>query len=155
MIEGLLDQADRGASVFQLNKQPLSVAEAAAGVQAELADQIGEFGCRFILDADEQLMIDADARAFRQMLLVLLNYALRFVGADTSITVSAGHIGTDTIVEVACLGLINAADDDRDKVELQLVNALALAHGARLTMLDSNRSGRIARLTFFATRAAA
>lgn len=113
------------------------------------------FGCALVVDIDDDLMIEADARAFRQMLLVLINYALRFVGAGTSISVSAGHVGTDTIVEVACLGLINAADDDRDKVELQLVNALALAHGARLTVLDSNRNGRIARLTFFATRAAA
>jgi hypothetical protein len=45
--------------------------------------------------------------------------------------------------------------NDRDKIETQLVAALALAHGARLTIRMSDRSSRIARLTFFATRAAA
>lgn len=155
MIEGLLDQAERGAGVFELTKQPVQVGHAIAEATAEIAGEIEQFGCSLGIIADKELVIDADPRAFRQMLLVLLNYPLRFVGPDTAVTISAEHIGTDTIVEIGSLGLINAADDDRDKIELQLVEALALAHGARLTILDSNRSGRIARLTFFATRAAA
>lgn len=155
MIEGLLDQTDRGAGVFELTKQPVAVGQAIAEATAEIAGDIEQFGCSLGIIADEELVIDADPRAFRQMLLVLFNYPLRFVGPDTVVTASAEHIGTDTIIEIGSLGLINAADDDRDKIELQLVEALALAHGARLTILDSNRSGRIARLTFFATRAAA
>ena len=58
-------------------------------------------------------------------------------------------------IEVKSRGLINAAADDRDKIEIQLANALALAHGARLHIIQSGSTGRIARLTFFATRAAA
>jgi hypothetical protein len=88
------------------------------------------------------------------MLAVLLTYPLRFVGPGGRIIVTAEHIGTDTIVEISSRGLINAAADDRDKIEVQLVDALALAHGARLTIAHSDRSSRIARLTFFATRAA-
>jgi hypothetical protein len=68
--------------------------------------------------------------------------------------VSAEHVGTETIVEISSRGLISAAADDRDKIEVQLVDALALAHGARLKIIQSDRSMRIARLTFFATRAA-
>ena len=64
------------------------------------------------------------------------------------------HRATDAIIEVSARGLINAAADDRDKIEVQLVEALALAHGARLTIIESDRCMRIARLTFFATRAA-
>ena len=89
------------------------------------------------------------------MLAVLLNYPLRFVGPGARITVAAEHVGTDTIIEISSRGLINAAADDRDRIELQLVEALALAHGARLTIVHSDRSSRTARLTFFATRAAA
>jgi signal transduction histidine kinase len=155
MIEGLLDQAERGAGVFELTKQPVDIAQAVAAATSEIAGEIEQFGCSVGIIAEEGLVIDADPRALRQILLVLLNYPLRFVGPDTVVTVSAEHIGTDTIIEIGSLGLINAAADDRDKIELQLVEALALAHGARLTILDSNRSGRIARLTFFATRAAA
>jgi hypothetical protein len=44
--------------------------------------------------------------------------------------------------------------DEIDKVEFQLVNALALAHGARLSFKTTGSSGRTARLRFFATRAA-
>ncbi|HEY7960086.1 MAG TPA: hypothetical protein VID20_08500 [Sphingomicrobium sp.] len=67
----------------------------------------------------------------------------------------AEHAATDTIVEVSSRDLINAAVDDREKIETQLVAALSLAHCARLTIRTSDRSSRIARLTFFATRAAA
>jgi two-component system cell cycle sensor histidine kinase PleC len=157
MIEGLLNQADHGASVFELEKQPVEVSSAIAaaiddrgGEFAELAD----FGVTVSAIAREGLVIDADPRALRQMLTVLLTYPLRFVGPDGRITVSAEHDATDTIIEVSSRGLINAAADDRDKIEVQLVEALALAHGARLTIIQSDRCMRIARLTFFATRAA-
>jgi signal transduction histidine kinase len=157
MIEGLLNQADHGASVFELEKQPVEVSSAIAaaiddmgGEFAELAD----FGVTVSAIAREGLVIDADPRALRQMLTVLLTYPLRFVGPDGCITVSAEHVATDTIIEVSSRGLINAAADDRDKIEVQLVEALALAHGARLTIIESDRCMRIARLTFFATRAA-
>jgi signal transduction histidine kinase len=155
MIEGLLEQAERGGGLFELSKQPVHVAQAVTAAAREIAQDVERFGCSLAIIADDELVIDADPRAFRQMLLVLLNFPLRFVGPDTVVTVSAEHVGTDTIIEVGSIGLINAAADDRDKIEVQLVKALALAHGARLTVLDSNRFGRIARLTFFATRAAA
>jgi hypothetical protein len=89
------------------------------------------------------------------MLAVLLTYPLRFVGPGTRVELSAEHAATDTIVEISSEELINATIDDRDKIETQLVAALALAHGARLTIRMSDRSSRVARLTFFATRAAA
>jgi signal transduction histidine kinase len=121
-----------------------------SGEFAELA----EFGVTMSIAAREQLWIEADPRALKQMLAVLLTYPLRFAGPGGRISISAEHIGTDTIVEINSRGLINAAADDRDKIEVQLVEALALAHGARLTIIQSDRSSRIARLTFFATRAA-
>jgi hypothetical protein len=106
------------------------------------------------ISAREDLTIDADPRALRQMLGVLLSYPLRFVGPEARISITADHAGTDTIIEIRSRGLINAAADDRDTIEVQLVDALALAHGARLTIVRSDRSSRVARLTFFATRAA-
>ena len=88
------------------------------------------------------------------MLHVLLTFPLRFVGPDTAIGIRAEHLGTDTVIEVNSRGLINAAADDRDKLEVQLVDALALAHGARLRIAETTKTSRVARLTFFATRAA-
>ena len=139
MIEGLLNQADHGAAVDEMR-----------GELSELA----ELGIAVSIVAREELVIDADPRALKQMLAVLLTYPLRFVGPGGRITVTADHVGTDTIVEISSRGLINAAADDRDKIEVQLVQALALAHGARLSIVRSDRERRIARLTFFATRAA-
>jgi signal transduction histidine kinase len=157
MIEGLLSQADHGASAFELEKQPVEVSGAIAAavddMRGELAE-LAELGIAVSIAAREELVIDADPRALKQMLAVLLTYPLRFVGPGGRITVSADHVGTDTIIEISSRGLINAAADDRDTIEVQLVQALALAHGARLSIVRSDRESRIARLTFFATRAA-
>jgi signal transduction histidine kinase len=157
MIEGLLNQADHGASAFELDKEPVElsriVAAAVDDMSGELAE-LADFGVSMSVAAREHLWIDADPRALKQMLAVLLTYPLRFAGPGGRISISAEHLGTDTIVEISSRGLINAAADDRDKIEVQLVEALALAHGARLTIIQSDRSSRIARLTFFATRAA-
>jgi signal transduction histidine kinase len=155
MIEGLLGQADHGASVFDLAKQPLPVAVAMSGAIADLRTELELLGCGVTLSITEELVVDADPRALKQILHVLLGFPLRFVGPDTVIMMSAAHYGTDTVIEVNSRGLINAAADDRDKLEMQLVEALALAHGARLKIVQTGRNGRIARLTFFATRAAA
>ena len=157
MIEGLLSSADHGASAFELEKEPVELSTAVAAAVDDMSRELAEladFGVTVSISAREQLWIDADSRALRQMLAVLLTYPLRFVGPGGRISISAEHRGTDTIIEIISKGLINAAADDRDKIEVQLVDALALAHGARLSIVHSDRSSRIARLTFFATRAA-
>jgi signal transduction histidine kinase len=157
MIEGLLNQADHGASAFELDKEPVDLGRAVAAAVDDMSSELAEladFGVTVSIAARDQLWIDADPRALRQMLAVLLTYPLRFAGPGARISISAEHVGTDTIIEIGSSGLINAAADDRDKIEVQLVEALALAHGARLTIIQSDRSSRVARLTFFATRAA-
>ena len=157
MIEGLLNQADRGASAFELEKQPVDIGSTIAAAIDDMHGEIAEladFGVAIRIVARGELVIEADPRALKQMLAVLLTYPLRFAGPGGQIIVTAEHVGTDTIVEISSSGLINAAADDRDKIEVQLVDALALAHGARLVILHSDRSSRIARLTFFATQAA-
>jgi len=155
MIEGLLNSADHGANAFELDKHPIEIGAALASAVDDMTGEFAEAGVAVSIETREQLWIDADPRAMKQMLSVLLTYPLRFVGPGTRIELLAEHAATDTIVEVSSRDLINAAVDDRDKIETQLVAALALAHGARLTIRTSDRSSRIARLTFFATRAAA
>jgi signal transduction histidine kinase len=154
MIEGLLNSADHGASAFELEKQPVELGAVIAAAVDEVPD-FAVLGVTVTIAVPSQLWIDADPRALKQMLSVLLAYPLRFVGPDARIVILAEHSATDTIIQISSQGLINAAVDDRDKIEVQLVDALALAHGARLSIRHSDRSSRIARLTFFATRAAA
>jgi signal transduction histidine kinase len=154
MIEGLLSQADRGTTVFELEKQPVRVKDAVVDSLHELMAQYEEQQCEARLSADEHIMIEADPRALRQMLHVLLAYPLRFAGPGSGVVVRAMGVGSDTVIEVDSTALINAVADDRDKIEIQLVSALALAHGARLTVVQRNRGERLSRLTFFATHSA-
>jgi signal transduction histidine kinase len=153
-IEALIDQAEHGASIFELDKLPVRVSGALTDAAAHVRGDCARLGCTVSVTADAELIVEADPKALRQMLLVLLSYPLRFVGPGGAIAVCGSRSGADTIVEIRSTGLINAVADDRDKIELQLVGALALAHGARLTTTQQDRSGRISRLTFFATQAA-
>jgi signal transduction histidine kinase len=154
MIEGLLGAADHGAGVFDLDKQRVETDRLIAETVEEMGGEFESLGVGVSVAAEPDVIADADPRALKQMLHVLLTFPLRFVGPDTQIIVRAGHLGTNTIIDVSSRGLINATADDRDQIEVQLVSALALAHGARLTIVRSDRTSRIARLTFFATRAA-
>ncbi len=154
MIEGLLAQADHGASAFELDKHALKLSQFVVNVIDELQSELVVFRYPIAITIPHELTVDADEKALHQILLVLLSYPLRFVSPWTVISVSARQSGTDTILEVDSEELSGAVDDDRDKLELQLAQALALAHGARLTIAQSARNRRLARLTFFATRAA-
>lgn len=155
LIEGLLSRADHGAGAFELHKRSVSLNQFVANVVDELQSDQLAFRYPIALAIPDGLRIDADEKALKQILLVLLAYPLRFVSPWTVITVSGRQSGTDTVLEVDAEGLSGAMDDERDKLELQLARALALAHGARLTIAQSAKDRRLARLTFFATRAAA
>ena len=152
-IEGLLNQADEGASAFEIHKQRLNLREMIETSIDGMRAEIDEHGCVAEISVADDLEIEADPRALRQMLSVLLIYPQRFVGPQARIEVSAARMGANTVIAVDSNGLINAVEDDRDKIELQLVRALALAHGARLHIAQQGREGRSARLTFFATHA--
>jgi signal transduction histidine kinase len=155
MIEGLLNQADQGASAFELNKLSLNLKELIGGVVEELQPEMSAFRFPVTISIPDELNVEADARAMKQILMVLLAYPLRFVTPWTEVTAVAQQVGTDTVLEINSRGLVGAANDDRDRLELQLVTALALAHGARLSIHHADRDQRQARLTFFATHAAA
>src|SRR6185503_11319386 len=101
--------------------------------------------------ADDDLFIDADCEAFRRMLASLLSYPLRHSGPDSLILISAGPCKADKFIEVRCKDLLGGHRDRRDRLQLDLVRALALAHGGRLHMVEDSDTQCIARFTFFAT----
>jgi len=155
MIEGLLNQADHGASAFELHKHSLNVKQLVEGVVNDLQPEMSAFRFPVTISIPDNLSVEADSRALMQILMVLLAYPLRFVTPWTDVSAMAEQVGTDTVLEIVSHGLVGAANDDRDRLELQLVTALALAHGARLSIVHASRDRRQARLTFFATHAAA
>jgi len=154
MIEAVLTHAERHDGIFALHKQPLRLQQAVVAATARLNEQFPDHGCSIDIDVPDDLLIDADARALRQILQVIIGYPLRFCAPGSEISICAGHEATDTIVDIYSSTAGAPVPDEIDKVEFQLVNALALAHGARLSFKTTGSSGRTARLRFFATRAA-
>jgi len=154
MIEAVLSHAERHDGIFALHKQPLRLQQAVVAATMRLNEQFPEHGCSIDIDVPDDLLIEADARALRQILQVIIGYPLRFCSRGSEISIYAGHEGTDTIIDIYSSTAGAPVPDEIDKVEFQLVNALALAHGARLSFKTTGNSGRTARLRFFATRAA-
>lgn len=154
MVDALLSHAGGGETVFELHKEPLQLASAVEGAVGELADQVRACGCAISVDIPDALFLDADPRALRQILHVLLGHELRWCDPGSAISIVAQQVGTDTILEIASNKLKASVGDDFDKVESHLVNALVMAHGGRMTVTQRGPTGRNARLTFFATHAA-
>jgi signal transduction histidine kinase len=153
MIDALLSHAGEGETIFELRKEPLHLHTAVTGALHELEELANSSGCTVDLDIPTEMFVEADARALRQVLHVLFGHALRLCEDNGVTKISARHAQTDTILEIRSDMLRNEASDELDRVESQLVNALVLAHGARLTVRKSPH-GRTARVRFFATRAA-
>lgn len=154
MIESVLDHADGHEAIFALDKQPVRLDDAVLVTVAEMNDHAKDHGCSIQVEVSNDLVVDADPRALKQILNVIIGYPLRFCGPGSSVSISARHDGTDTVLDIYSDSAGRPAPDDSDMVEFQLVNALALAHGARLTFTTSGTFARTARLRFFATRAA-
>jgi signal transduction histidine kinase len=148
MIEQLLSQSDRGASVFRLNKEPVRLARLLTRTIDEMRAERQREDCKVTLDASDQLIMHADSRALRQMMLVLLSQALRRVGPQSEIAVCASDNGSELIIDVETQRPADYAQDSREKLELQLLNALALAQGGRLETLRSGPRSRVVRLIF-------
>jgi signal transduction histidine kinase len=154
MIESVLNHADGQDAIFALNKQPVRLDDAVLATVSDLNEQLKDHGCSMQVEVSNDLVVDADPRALRQILHVIVGYPLRFCGPGSVVSIVARHDGTDTVLDIHSDSGGRPAPDVSDMVEFQLVNALALAHGARLTFKTSGDSGRTARLRFFATRAA-
>jgi signal transduction histidine kinase len=154
MIDALLSHAGKGETIFELDKEPLHLRSAVEGALTEFDETIDRCGGSVEVHIPPDLFLNADARALRQILHVLLAHSLRACGKQSAISIAARHGGTDTLLEIEAAGLKKSAADELDEVESQLVNALVLAHGGRVQAWQTSPSERHMRLRFFATRAA-
>jgi signal transduction histidine kinase len=153
MIEAVLSHAQDHDHIFALKKMPIQLQESACAALVELNQQLPDHGCSIELHIPDDLVVDADPRALKQIFEVTIGYPLRFCRPGSTVCVTASTQGTDTIVEIRSDAPSEADLGDSARVELHLVNALVLAHGARLNISRSPEA-RTARLRFFATRAA-
>jgi signal transduction histidine kinase len=153
MVERVLSQSDRGASVFQLNRQRIRLNTIFVRVLEDVRPECERAGCTIEVATPPDLLVTVDPRALRQMLLVLMSQPLRRSSAGSSILISGLRSPAGVVIEVQADGLSEGAQDSRDKLEIQLLNALALAQGGRLEMVREGRASRLARLTLFEDRA--
>ncbi|MDO1558339.1 HAMP domain-containing sensor histidine kinase [Brevundimonas sp. 2R-24] len=153
LINDLLDMSKIEAERFELDREPLDARDAvnAALRLVRLQAHDKGVGLRAILPG-EPLMVEADRRAMKQILINLVNNAVKFTPSGGTVTVTAE--ARDDVLElvVADTGVGIAADDlerlgrpyeqagDAEQkargtgLGLSLVKALAQLHGGRMSV---------------------
>ena len=153
IVEALLDDGQSAIDFAALDKQSLNLRITILEAFAFLRREIERSGCASVLLSYVDLFVDADAAALRHMLVGLLSCALSRADADTLIITSVQPDRANSFVEFRCTDLAAEVADEDNRAHLALINALALAHGGRLSIHPADRATVVMRLTFFATRA--
>jgi two-component system sensor histidine kinase CiaH len=99
----LLAGSDRGGVTLQRTRVDLSeVARETARVSSGIAERAG---LKLDLDVGGQLIVDADAARCREVMLILIDNAVKYTSAGGSITLRAAAEGDDAVVSVADTGI--------------------------------------------------
>jgi signal transduction histidine kinase len=105
----LLAGSDREGIDLQIERIDLAeVARSAARGASRLA---AASGLQFTLRADDALPVDADAERCREVLLILLDNAVKYTPRGGSITLHAFASGSDAVVTVSDTGIGLAAEE--------------------------------------------
>lgn len=150
IMEALLGDGAASVNVAALRKEPVNVRHALHEIFRLLEHRISASQALCVPLTDDDLSIEADPAALRQMLLAILTCSLDRAGRDSLVLVAAMRDKANTFIEFRCKDLMSGPSDE-DSVALALVNTLALAHGGRLTIERDDTNSFLARLTFFAT----
>lgn len=152
IMEALLGEGGAVINLAALHKEPVNVRYALHEIFRLLEPRISACRALCVPLADDDVCIEADRAAFRQMLLALLTCAIDRAGPDSLVLVAALRDKANTHVEFRCKDLVRGPSDD-DSVAFAVVNTLALAHGGRLNIERDDATTFLAKLTFFATTA--
>ncbi|MBR9826758.1 MAG: HAMP domain-containing histidine kinase [Alphaproteobacteria bacterium] len=159
LIGDVLDMSKIEADRYELVKEQFDVGEV-VGVTAKMMRlQAEEAGLTLSIDPiDEPILVDADRKALRQILLNLLSNAVKFTPSGGAVVVMARALGSNLVLAVGDSGVGlepeeaetlgkpyqqagNARDIDKrgTGLGLSLVRALAELHGG--TMSIASRKG--------------
>ena len=134
--------------------RPVDLTALAGAVVSDFAPSAEDAGQRLTLEAGEPLAVDGDPELLTQMLVNLVENALRHAGAEARVTVRVAAEGGGAVVAVADDGPgVPAAERERifdrfyrlersrstpgSGLGLALVAAVARLHGATVTLADA------------------
>lgn len=147
LVGQLLDFSRLDADNVRINREPIAVSEAVAGVLRDLAAVLEEHPV--VTQVPRGVTVVADPRAFADVLTNLIGNAAKFSPARTPITVRAELDGVDVIVSVADRGMgIAAAEQERifdrfyqspSNVASQRGTGIGLTIAKRFTELQGGR----------------
>lgn len=159
LIGDVLDMSKIEADRYELVKEEFDVAEVVAVTAKMMRLQAEEAGLTLSVDPiDEPILVHADRKALRQVLLNLLSNAVKFTPSGGAVVVMARALGSNLVLAVGDSGVGlepeeaealgkpyqqagNARDIDKrgTGLGLSLVRALAELHGG--TMSIASRKG--------------
>ncbi|MCX8134967.1 MAG: PAS-domain containing protein [Roseococcus sp.] len=168
LIDDILDVTRAETGQLPVSLEPVAIGPLLAVVERMLRPQAEKAGLSFALRLPESLpRVRADERRLRQVMINLVNNALKFTPAGGRVSLSAAHGEEGVTIEVADTGIgIAAADLSRvfepftqldnqlarrypgAGLGLYLCRVLAEAQGASLTLESEPQRGTRARLRF-------
>jgi two-component system, cell cycle sensor histidine kinase DivJ len=112
VVNGILDMSKIDSGNFEITPEPFAPGQTVATCCDLMALKAGEAGIELVRRIAPGLPeINADKRAFSQILINLLSNAIKFTNRGGRVTVSAAHEGTAIAVAVEDNGVGIGADD--------------------------------------------
>jgi two-component system, cell cycle sensor histidine kinase DivJ len=165
LINDILDMSKIEAERFELNRERFDAREAVSGVLRLMRGQADRAGVQLRGELPkEPLLVDADRRALKQIVLNLVSNAVKFTPQGGGVSVIARAAGQDLQIVVADTGAGIAPEDlqrigrpfeqagDPEKkaagtgLGLSLVRAFAELHGGDMTLESRLGEGTVVRV---------
>ena len=148
MINEILDLSKIEAGRYELYPDDVSVARIAEDCVTVLSVIAQQREVELTLDADGELAVNADERAFKQILLNLLSNAVKFTPAGGQVRLEATAAPDDTIaVAITDTGIGISADDQESIFEPFSRGEAAISRAHEGTGLGLSITKRLAELS--------
>jgi len=166
LVDDLLFVARADSHSLRIDRERVDLAELLADVERDLRKLARESDVRLRVSVDEDLALVADPARVRQLLVILLENALRYSPPDTTVTMSAQATDDGVVLQVADEGHGIDADDlpfiferfyrgSRDAnrgggmgLGLTVARAIVNAHGGAISAESSLGAGTTIRAVF-------
>ena len=173
LINDILDLSKIEAGKWQLNETQVSFADQAREVLRFIEPQAGQKSLHLTLDAPQDIILQADERAFRQILINLLANAIKFTPSQGSVRIALrAQADGSAHISISDTGIGIARDDLERVLEsfgqgrhdianpnergtglgLPIVKGLVSAHGGTMTIDSQVGMGTTVLIVFPAAR---
>ena len=147
LVNDMTDVAHAGAGVWTGQQQRFSMTEAAHDIVSLLAPRAAEAGVALKAELDDGVGdARADRRGIAQILINLLDNALKFTPRGGEILLRLTAHGRDLRIEVANTGPEDAGAGESSGLGLRLAHSLCRLHGGALTFEHQETGGAMVRV---------